>query len=135
MLNCLVNDVNVSFEVDSGSFLSTINESELNKIKNVHIFPSFKKAKGYSNNVIQFKGEVELSVMYKGYKVNHKFQIVNHNSISLFGRDLCKKFDINILIPDVNSVHNIPCNVLNKYKHYLSDTFKSCVKDTIYTCL
>ena len=64
MINCLVNDIPVRFEVDTGSHLSTISLSDLSKIKNVSIRPTSKIAKGYSNNVIQFRGEVALKLKY-----------------------------------------------------------------------
>lgn len=131
MLDCLVNNVHISFEVDSGSFLSTINENELGKLNNVNILPTQKRAKGYSNNVIKFRGEVELCISFKGFEIIHKFLIVNRDSISLLGRDLCRKLNIQFMIPSGESINNVKSNILSRYEKYLSDDFKSSVQDKI----
>ena len=119
------------FEVDSGSHLSTINVSELNKIKGATIKPTLKKAKGYGNNVIKFKGEVNLKIKYAKNYVTHDFLVVDNCHVSLLGRDLCSKLNIKMLFPDVNVINNMHDNIFSKYKDYLSEDFQSSVNDSV----
>ena len=57
-----VNSKPVQLEVDTGSFLSTINEEKLKEMCNIQSNPTTKPAIGYSNSPIKFKGETNLNV-------------------------------------------------------------------------
>ena len=74
--------------------MSTINENELQKLKNVQIKDTNVRAKGYGDNVIKFKGRVNLTVNYNGINVDHNFLVVNESMTSLLCRDLCGKLQI-----------------------------------------
>lgn len=130
---CKVNNANIKFEVDTGSFISTINEDVLGKLRNVKILRTSKRAKGYGNSIIDFAGEVNLEVKFKKRTVTHTFLIVKAQKVSLLGRDLCKKLGIKISFPTheytVNSLSN--CNVLKKYSKYLSADFQTNVKQEV----
>ena len=131
MVECTINNVPVTFELDSGSQLSTINTNYLNKLDKPVIKPTAKKGKGYGNNIIQFLGEVSLSVQYNDAEITHKFLVVPNNTVSLFGRDLCEKLNFNIAIPYNNNCNKLNFPVLEKYSDYLSDNFVSNVKDKV----
>lgn len=120
-------------EIDSGSHLSTINTNQLNKIHNVSLLPTKKRAKGYGNQLIKFKGEVKVQVSFNDIKVTHTLLVVNDNHVSLLGRDLCSKLRINLSYPVTSdvSVNSVQCNILNKYSTYLSNDFKSNVNEKI----
>ena len=76
-----VNSKPVQFEVGTGSFLSSINEEKLKEMSNVQINPTTKRAIGYSNSPIKFKGETNLNVECNNIKVTHTFLIVDSNSV------------------------------------------------------
>ena len=99
-LDCFVNGSKVSFEIDTGSYLSTISKSVLNSLQNVVVVPTHKRAKGYGNSFINFEGETELILHYNGKEVIHSFLIVNH-PVSLIGRDLCAKLGIDVVFPQI----------------------------------
>ena len=132
-LKCKVNNKLVNFEIDTGSYLSTININELNNMKNVKVNPTYKRAKGYGNNKINFLGETDLTVKYSSISFIHNFLVVENSSVSLIGRDVCHKLNLKIALDNsdkhVNSINM--CDILTKYKSYLSNNFKSCVKDKI----
>lgn len=58
----------------------------------------------------------------------HKFLVVSNNKVNLLGRDLCKKLGIKILFPDTI---NFTQDIMSEFKEYLSESFQSCVKDTV----
>ena len=60
-------------------------------MSNVQINPTTKRAIGYSNSPIKFKGETNLNVECTNINVSHTLLIVDSNSVSLLGRDLCSK--------------------------------------------
>ena len=95
---CLVEDKKVSFEIDSGSYLSTISVTQLDNL-NVRVRPTKKRAKGYGNSEIKFLGEIELKVSYNGVFFPHVFLVVNKNHTALLGRDLCQKLGFMHALP------------------------------------
>ena len=99
----------------------------------VNIIPTSKQAKGYGNNIINFHGEVSLKVNYSNINIVHKFLVVGKNNVSLLGRDLCRKLNIQMSIPDVDNDGKIKHvhNILHSYSDFLSDKFISSVKDTV----
>ena len=126
-----MNKCPVKFEVDTGSFLSTINIKELNGIPKVEINDTKVVAKGYSNNEINFVGETRLQFEYLGKKITHKFLVVDSNNVSLLGRDLCSQLKFELQIASCNNVIDEKQRILYKYKDYLSDKFRSCVQKTV----
>ena len=93
LLNCSVNGVEVDFEVDTGSYLSTISVSQLGAIKNLLIRDTNIKAKGYGNSDIKFIGETKLLFKYKDMQIYHNFLIVEDTQTSLLGRDILAKLN------------------------------------------
>ena len=93
-----VNSKPVQLEIDIGSFLTTINEEKLKKMCNIQINPTTKRAIDYSNSPIEFKGETNLNVECNNMNVSHTFLIVDSNSVSLLGRDLCSKLNVEIIL-------------------------------------
>ena len=131
--NLNVNEKDICFEVDTGSFLSTISVGELKGL-NCVVKKTVKRAKGYSDNVISFLGEAELMVKFNKFTFVHTFLIVKEDSVSLLGRDLCDKLNIRVVFPEhikYSSVFSVRSLLLDKYKHYLSDEFESNVKSTV----
>ena len=133
LIKCHVNGKVINFEIDSGSHISTINVNEIRDMHNISVLPTNVKAKAYGENVIRFEGEVILNVCYGKFSVNHKFLVVHENCVSLFGRDLCKKLGVKLYLPSdqLEGVHSITEGIFTRYKSYLSDEFKSCVKEKV----
>ena len=133
-IQCKVNKVLISFQVDTGSHISTLNICDLKLIKGVTVRPTQIKARSYSGDIIHFLGEADVNLCYNDVCVKHKFLIVNSQSVSLLGRDLCSKLNINLTAPCNNdnvAIHSVHNSILNDFKHYLSDNFKSNVKETV----
>ena len=128
-MQCAINDFSIQFELDTGSFGSTINADALNKIPNVVVENTNVKAKGYSNTAVEFLGETVLSFKYKKRTILHKFLVVPKNYVSLIGRDLCAKLNLKIEIPGKN-IHSLK-NISEKFKTYFDESFVSCVQHTV----
>lgn len=130
IITCCVDDVNVDFEIDTGSHLSTINVRDVDRIKNCKILPTSKKAKGYGQGIVKFLGETNLVFECNGISMRHTFLVVGKKHVSLLGRDLCSKMHIQMVFPKFNdvSVNHVNYDVLTKFKNYLSDDFKSNVQ-------
>ena len=124
-----VNNKMVTFEVDTGSYLSTISKDELIGMSNVHVVDTSRKARGYGDSLVNFLGQSDLNVSYNNVTVNHTFMIVDSRRVSLLGRDLCDKFNLKFAVP--SDINRIDYDVLSKHKDYLSDNFKSCVRETV----
>lgn len=105
--------------------------NHLNRISGAKILPTIKKAKGYGNNVINFKGEASLRVTYGKKSVLHNFLVVNDSHVSLLGRDLCLKLGIKMLFPNVNALSISNVDIFTKFKDYLFNNFQSSVKETV----
>ena len=60
----------------------------------------------------------------------HKFLIVSDQNVCLLGRDLCSKLNIKLHLP-IKNVKSLRSEVEIKYRDYLSDSFKSCVTETV----
>ena len=107
-ITCNVISKPVQFEIDIGSFLLTIYVENLNEMSNIQINPTTKRAIGYSNSPIKFKGKTNLNVECNNVKVSHTFLIVDSNSVSLLGRDMCSKLNIEIVLSsDKHCTHAI----------------------------
>ena len=117
-------------EIDTGSYLSTININEIRKLPNIIINKTVAKAKAYGNSNIKFLGEVTLRFKYNQCSFDHNFLVVDGDNVSLFGRDLCRKLNIKIGLPG-NTVSAVSSDILKKYEDYLSDSFQSNVKETV----
>lgn len=119
------------FEIDSGSHVSTLRHMDAINIGAV-ISPSNKRLVGYSGDVINIVGQSTLQVSYNNRSFQHKFFIVNSNSVNLLGRDLCKILNISILVSDNDRINSVSADMLNKFKDYFSPDFKSSVKQTVH---
>ena len=114
------------FEVDTGSYLSTINKNELINLPNVVINETLTKAKAYGNSSIRFLGETELDFQYQKNSFKHTFLIVGGDNVSLLGRDLCAKLNIKLRLPEKN-IFSVKNQILSKYEKFLCDDFQSNV--------
>ena len=133
-ISCTINGVQLNFQVDTGSHLSTINKEDFSRLENVSLKCTRVKAKSYSNDPIKFLGEVELSVTYRGDTILNSFLVVE-NKVSLIGRDLLSKLGLVIYKTPVVSVKSVCVDVIAKYKDYLCSSFKSQVKDKVSIAL
>ena len=133
MLLCKINNVNINFQVDIGSHISTLSVRDLLLLGDVKIYPTKVHALGYSGNSIEFLGETDLTLVFKNITVRHKFFIVDAKKVSLLGRDLCSKLGIGLAIPNDTSmfVNSLENDVLKDFQHYLSDDFVSNVSQTV----
>ena len=66
-------------------------------MSNVEINPTPKWTIGNSNGPIKFKSKTNLNVKCNNSNVRHTFLIVDGNSVPLLGRDLCSKFNNEIV--------------------------------------
>ncbi|XP_068212675.1 uncharacterized protein [Palaemon carinicauda] len=142
MLSCFINNQKVDFEIDSGSHVSTICQSDAARAR-VVISPTKHRVRGYSGNAINLCGEAYVNVTYGHKMLKHKFLIVNSSNVNLLGRDLCQKMDIKLGLPDVmqhsDKVNNVNVSkyddvrnrILSEFKTYLRDEFQSDVKHTV----
>ena len=132
VLHCEINNISVPFELDSGSHVSTLNKCFAKQI-NAKIQPSSVRLRGYSGASVNVLGQANVKLRFHNRELIHDFFVVDSCSIpNLLGRDLCTKLDINVLIPDGNTAHNISNDVLSQFRDYLSETFQSCVKDEVH---
>lgn len=127
MLQCSLNNVRTQLEIDTGSYLSTVNLNLISKLDKIQIQKTSVKAKGYSGNVIDLVGKIVLNVKYDNLEVYHEFFIVNNlHATQLMGRDLCEKLMVKIGIPN-ERVCSVKSGVLREFSDYLSESFSSCV--------
>ena len=120
----------MEFEVDTGSYLSTININDVKRIPNIVITPTRKKAKCYGNNIIDFIGETMLKFKYNKRTIHHNFLVVPDDCVSLLGRDLCSKMNLKLTIPSKN-VFSLKSDLELKYRDYFANDFVSCVKEKV----
>ena len=111
--------------------MSTINANLLTKIHNIKINETNVRARGYSNNEINFLGECILNLKYNGMNLNHKFLVVDGDNVSLLGRDLCSKLNFKLKVSHNNKINTVKSNILKKYDTFLSDKFESSVRSTV----
>ena len=84
-------------------------------------------------------GETDIKVAYINDSYLHKFFVVNDNSVTLLGRDLCSKLNISIVVPDSSNntlnnnyqVNATDSPIAKKYELCLSDDYKSNVIVTV----
>ena len=56
--------------------------------------PTNHQVIGYSGCVVELLGEVSFKVTHSRITLDHEFMVVKPNAVNLFGRDLCKKFNM-----------------------------------------
>ena len=93
-------------EADTGSYLSSVNQSFVKNLPKAVIYPTHMQAKAYDGSKIDFLGEVLLDFCYKNFRFSHKFLVVGDGNACLLGRDLCRKLNIKLRMPyaKVNAV-------------------------------
>ena len=127
----LNNSSTTSFEVDTGSYVSTIRLHDAHAA-GAHIQPTRERALAYGGTNIELFGECNITVSFASKTKIHRFLVVASNQENLLGRDLCCAFNIKMFLPcDSNQINVIQQPVLEKYKNYLSSDFKACVSDTV----
>ena len=132
-LNCKINDVEVKFEIDSGSGLSTLRYADAKRV-GATVTPTQHRIVGYSGGEIHLCGEATTNFEVEDRTFHHKFLVVNSNKINLLGRDLCRKLNIQFTIPSktqTNAIHSVQHKSLIQFKDYLSSNYKSNVKETV----
>ena len=135
VIQCLINNNQIQFELDSGSTISTINHKIAHEVGAV-VRPTVHRVLGYSGNAVQLCGETQLLINYNNKCFTHKFLVVKSNSVNLFGRDLFTKFNMHITVPSshqysYSTVHIPKYSVLREFKDYISDDYVSNVKQTV----
>ena len=122
---CTLNNISVSFQLDSGASISTSSYCDAKKVS-AQIYPSSIQLQAYNGGLISLVGETKVNVTYNNITFMHTFFVVSHNSVNLLGRDLFEKLNIKVVLPD--AVHDIR----SKFHDYLSDDFSSNVKETVH---
>ena len=79
-----------------------------------------------------FCGETKLNVKYNNSTKLHTFLVVDCKEVNLFGRDLCKLFNVQISLPNSDiRIHNTKQILLEKHTDYLADNYEPCVEETV----
>lgn len=130
MLSCNLNNVNVKFEIDSGSHISTLTKNDAMRV-GAYVRPTTQRVIGYSGNNIDILGEAEVSFSFNNNDFIHVFYVVHPNRPNLLGRDICNKLRIEFSMPDERVTHSIGGSVLDEFQDYLSDSFESNVTQTV----
>ena len=88
MLEVMINNWNVSMELDTGSAVSLVSEHTFkSKWPDTHLQISTVKLRTYSNESLQVLGQVEAKIQYNKQSVQLPLIVVEGNGPSLFGRD------------------------------------------------
>ena len=124
--------VDVTFEIDTGSYVSTLCRNDALRA-NAVIRRTAHKALAYGGACIKLLGECNISINLNDNKIFHKFLVVDNGDVNLFGRDLCDLLDVKLSLPtnNVENIYNVSNFILNKYSNYLSDAFKSNIKEKV----
>ena len=130
VISCKINDSDIKFEIDSGSFVSTLCYEDAIKL-GATIKDTTCRLKAYGGSQIDVIGETNLEVNYEGVKHDHIFIVVKSSKINLFGRDLCTKFKVKILFDESDCIKHVKDSVLSKFEEYLADDFTSEVKTKV----
>ena len=126
-----VNGFTTTFELDSGSAVSTLREEDA-KAAGILIEHTHHKVVGYSGNFIKLFGEAKTNIATGSKKLQHKFLIVNSCKSNLLGRDLMSKLNIKINVPmEAEVINKVEREYSTKYEKYLSDDFQSNVVDEV----
>ena len=88
MLNCVLNNKCIQFELDSGASVSTIGKIDADRI-GADIKPSNKKIIGYGGNDVPVEGEMTAKFHYCNATFYHTFVVIKSNSVNLLGCDIC----------------------------------------------
>ena len=95
-----------SFEVDTGSYVSTIRHDDA-RLAGAEILPTQERALAYGGAKIELLGECNINVSFASKIKMHRFLVVHSNQENLLGRDLCSAFNIKMCLPcDSNQVNN-----------------------------
>ena len=126
-VSCKLNNVDISFQLDSGASVSTITCDAL-KVQSV-IKPTSFTVTAYNGAIIDLIGEIHVQVVYENRTFTHKFLVVSGNKVNLMGRDVCKTLGIKILLPNIV---NFTQDILSEFREYLSESFESNVSETVH---
>ena len=108
-----MNDYELSFEIDTGTFNTIISVHDWNKIGSPKIHPSTFKLRCYSGNDIKVKGECNVSVKYNNHVYNLRMIVVFGSNLPLLGLQWIRiiKLDMNSIIHsqinDLDVVNNV----------------------------
>ena len=127
-VSCKLNNVDISFQLDSGASVSTISYYDALKVQSV-IKPTSFKVTAYNGAIIDLIGEIHVQVVYENRTFTHKFLVVSGNKVNLMGRDLCKTLGIKILLPNIV---NFTQDILSEFREYLSESFEFNVSETVH---
>ena len=90
-----VNQTQVQFKIDTGAQISTLSETEFQKLKpKPKLHPVKTNLRGYSGNPIPSKGKCYTEVKYKGITHNMAFFVVPGNRQSLLGLKDCDRLKL-----------------------------------------
>ena len=83
----------VSFELDTGSHISTLCERDAMKC-GASIQATADRALAYGGASINLIGECKIPVKLGSFQTNHKFLVVNNREVNLLSKDLCNAMNI-----------------------------------------
>lgn len=127
LLNVVINDHEIDFEVDTGSAVSLIDEHTWQRIGSPLLSSSNVTLKSYTGQSLHLKGRCEIHVLISGMSYLLHFVVVKGTKPPLFGRDSIVKtcLDVNELI------RNDSFSTLNV--NFCSDLTSASIADQIVT--
>ena len=105
-----VNELPISFKIDTGADVSVLPESTFTQLKDVRLKPSSKCLAGPDKQALSVCGQFTATCTYGEKKIQEDFFVVKDLQTALVGRPAIEALD---LVSRVNSVQ--PPNVLKKF--------------------
>lgn len=126
-----VNNVNIVFEIDTGSAISAIPKNYFkNHFANHKLDRYSNVLKAYDGSIIQTDGCFSTYILYKGKRLIVTFIVIASGCRPLIGRDILRKLNIQLsLNVNVLNVEHCLDDVLKKYKGLFDESlgkFRYC---------
>lgn len=124
ILKCHINNIAVNMELDTGAAVSCIPDNlYYKKFSHVKLQNMHLQLKTYNGQVLNILGKIKVDIKYNHRVINGFIVVIKNGVKSLIGRDLIKKFNLQIskcLINNIDSNLNLE-SILQQF----SDLFKS----------
>ena len=125
--NCLLNNIPVSFQIDSGASISTLSYKDATKI-NAFIKPSTRQLLAYNGESVELLGETNVNVSFNNMSFCHTFYVVSKKNVNLLGRDMCNRLNVKFVLPDSANFTN---DFLSDFVEYFDESYHSNVTDKV----
>lgn len=118
ILHCFIEGKSVLMELDTGATVSCITENiYLKNFLDIKLEPSNIELKTYSGEILKPLGTLSIKLKYKDMELPCDILVVKQGVRCLFGRDLIKKFNLNIS----HSVNTVTDKIETKLQDILNE--------------